>query len=216
MVAGVTKKYLVMDMDGTLYPERKEIPVSAALASRLYDYTDRIGIPEDDVRRLVGRYVRESRITPSIDLVCGKYALDREEVAEYVFDVYPSRFGIRKDKKLLSLLLELKTSNKLTLFTNSPRIWADRVVGALGLGGVFDRSNTIYYETLDRGASTKPRERAFQILMKRTTADKDRLVLLDDDLWNVRMAKLMGIHALRVSDRKRDIYTVLGGLLKRP
>lgn len=215
MGAGVAKKYLVIDMDGTLYPEHKETAVSAALAKRLYGYTEEIGIPDDDVRRLVGRYVRESRITPSIDLICGKYVLDKEEVAEYVFDMHPRRFGISKDRRLLSLLLGLEAGNRLTLFTNSPRIWADRVVSALGLGGVFDSKNTIYYETLDHGASTKPSERAFQIMMKKTTANRGRLVLLDDDLWNVRVAKLMGIRAIRVSDRKRDIYSVLGGLLER-
>ena len=210
-----------MDLDGTLYPERTEKRVSAALARRLYDYASGIGIQEDDLLKLVGRYVREWRITPSIDIMCGKYSLDREEVARYVFDADPKLFGIREDRKLRLLLLKVSASNMITLFTNSPWIWADRAIGAMGLSDVFGRRNTICYETLDHGASTKPSERSFEILMKRTTTDRSRLLLLDDDLWNVRVAKLMGINTLRIFDKKagrktkrRDIHSALEKLSK--
>ncbi len=209
-----------MDMDGTLYLKRNAHAVTARIAKRLYAYTDRSGIPRKGVSRLVNRYIKDLRIPSIVHLLSEKYGLDSTDFVEYAFDIRPRSFGIRKDRRLVSLLTELGKTNEIILFTNSPLIWASRVVGALGLDKVITGRSIICFETLDYGRAEKPCERAYMILLKRTGDDPGNLLLLEDTDKDIRAARRLGIRTIRVRNGpgrnktgEKDIYAALGELL---
>jgi len=209
-------EYVIIDMDGTLYAKQKEVRASEEMARRLYEYTDGIGIPKDEVYKLVGKYIRELRLSPPISLLSAKYTIDINDLADYVYDLHPKSIGIKKDEELSRLLLSLRKRKKMALFTNSPLIWTIRVLNTLGIGRIIDKNNLFCFEELDNGMSLKPSERAFRILLEGTTTDVGKTIFLDDSLRNIRTAKSLGMKCIHVSNmsvkdrtRKRDIYSVL-------
>jgi FMN phosphatase YigB (HAD superfamily) len=209
-----------MDMDGTLYLKRDVHAVTAMMAERLYAYTDRAGIPRRGVSALVNRHIRELRIPFLIYLLSKKYGLDTTDFVEYAFNIHPRAFGIKRDARLVSLLTKLGRTNEIILFTNSPLIWASRVVKALGLDKVIPGRNMICFENLDCGRSSKPSEKAYMILLKRTGNDPEALLLLEDNYKNARVARGLGIRTIHIHNRpdrkagRKDIYAVLEELLE--
>jgi FMN phosphatase YigB (HAD superfamily) len=220
MSASVVEKYLVLDMDGTLYLKRNENVVSAVMAKRLYEYAAKFGIPEKDVSRIIRKHIRELKINFLVNLLSEKYGLDAMSFANYAYDVEPRSLGIRRDRKLESLLLRLSRTRRIILFTNSPMVWVNRVIRTLGLAKIIGRRSIVCYETLDCGRSAKPCRDAYRILLKRTGNDPRNLLFLEDTYKNVAMARKQGIRSIRIHNkpdrdgpREKDIYAVLGGLL---
>lgn len=215
-------KYLVLDMDGTLYHKRHEDRAVAEMARRLYAYTDMHGIPRDGVSKIVNRDIRYLRISSLVYRLSKKFGLDTRDFVNYAYDVHPSSFGIRRRKKLVRLLRRLDRTWRIILFTNSPMIWTERVMDTLGLTGIIDRKDTISFETLGYGRHMKPGDGAFRILLKRTGSDPKDLVLLEDTYTNVMAARRTGIMTVRISNkparergREKDILAALGDLLEK-
>jgi putative hydrolase of the HAD superfamily len=215
----LTEKYLVIDMDGTLYRKRHEERAAREISRRLYKYTARFNIPKEEVAEIVNKYIKSLRVSLMVYLISRRYGLDTVDFVEYAYDIHPSSFGIREDAKLAKLLLRLSKKRRILIFTNSPMIWTNRVIGALGLDGIIRKRNIIGFEALDWGKSSKPSERSFRILLKKTGDEPSDVLLLEDSCRNIGAARKLGIRTIRICnkpayDKRRgeDIHTVLGRL----
>ncbi len=217
----MAEKYLIVDMDGTLYRKRNEEAARTKMAKRLYAYAARFGIPEKCVSRITREHINDLKINFAVSALSEKYGLDALEFANYAYDVQPRSLGIRRDRRLESLMQRLSRTRRIILFTNSPLIWVNRVMGALGLAGIIGGRDIISFETLDCGSSAKPCEKAYKILLRRTGGNPEDLLLLEDTYKNIREARRLGIRSVRIYNRpdrdkarQKDIYTVLEGLVE--
>jgi FMN phosphatase YigB (HAD superfamily) len=206
-------------MDGTLYHKMHEDRAAVEMAERIYAYAEMLGLPEEGISKLVNKDVKYLRISSLVYNLSRKYGLYPRHFVDYVYDVHPVAFGIRRDRRLASLLRRAGRTRTIVLFTNSPMIWVDRVLGKLGISRIISRKNIISFENLSEGKHAKPSVGAFRILLKRTGNDPKNLLLLEDTYGNIRTAKRLGIRTVRVFNKhgkkrnEKDIYEVLSGLL---
>ncbi len=213
--------YVVLDIDGTLYSHRKYIEACRFAGRRLAEYAMREKIPRPFLSRLMKR-VKAGKVTSSIVEICNRYNKDRMRFLNHVYDLDPGNFGIRKSTRLVGEISRLSKTSKIALFTNSPRIWASRVISELGISGLIDKERIITLDRLGKGKYFKPSRKAFMRLLRILHTKPERIIFLDDSRDNVDEARALGIHSILIcNDGKchidghsscRTVYEELGAL----
>lgn len=82
------------------------------------------------------------------------------------------------------------------LMTNAPRAYAERVLAAVGLGGVFERLICIEDMDLFRQSRPKPDARMFRVVLARLQIDPRRCVLVEDTLIHQKRAREVGLRTV--------------------
>ncbi len=184
-------KYLLFDLDETLYP------FSTGLMQRINERMNAfmvqyVGIPEDQVSALRQSYWHTYGTT-----LRGLYVerhIDAQAFLNYVHDI-PLDEYLRADERLDSLLSTLPQDKYI--FTNAPADYARRVLRILGIErhfrDIFD-INFIEY-------ASKPAESAYQKVLSALGARGEECLMIDDSARNLAPAKALGIRTVLLNGR---------------
>jgi len=174
---------LLFDLDGTLYdlanPMVAEVDrrMTAFLQERLavsWDEADRIRV---DCTQEFGSLARG---------IVARYGLDpREFLATCLGGVNPAQY-LPPDAALRATLQALPQSK--AIFTNAPRPYTERVLGALGVGDQFERLLTIEWGDY-RG---KPAPELYRAAEAEVGASGGAVALVDDSPANLVPARALG------------------------
>lgn len=180
----------LFDLDNTLYPRGSGLLLR--LDQRINEYLrDLMAVSEDAVDELRRRYVCEYGTTLrgcQIEL-----GVDPLDYISRTHDI-DARLYLQPDADL-SHALEALPGVKV-LFSNSPRVHADSVLGALGLTDAFERMYTI--ESLDYEG--KPGRVSYERVVADLCVDAQQCVMVEDTLANLVVPHEMGMLTVLVSD----------------
>jgi putative hydrolase of the HAD superfamily len=180
----------LFDLDNTLYPRRSGL--LSRLDQRINEYLiDRKVVGEAHVDELRRRYVREYGTTLRGCQV--ELGIDPVDYITHTHDI-DARLYLRPDAEV-SRTLEMLPGTKV-LFSNSPRVHVDSVLGALGLSGAFERMYTI--ESF--GYVGKPCRVSYERVVADLGAEAQRCVMVEDSLVNLVVPHEMGMVTVLVSD----------------
>jgi putative hydrolase of the HAD superfamily len=176
-------KYLILDLDETLYPKRSGL--LQCLDRRIDDFMKRIlDLPAEALTTLRNDYFHKYGTTLSGMII--NHGVSPAEFIEYVFRVNPADF-IKPDPQLALLLNEI--SLEKVVFSNSPLNYVENVLDVLG---IHDQFRKVY----DIGFSDfmgKPNLASFRKVLGDLKIDGESCIMVDDSLVNVLGAKKVGL-----------------------
>lgn len=186
---GKRVRFAVFDLDDTLYPA--ECGMWLEIRKRINRYmVERLGIPAADGPMRRERYFYEYG-TSLAGLRHDYPDIDTDEYLAYVHDVPYDRLLLQNDA-LSEMLAELEMAK--SVFTNSDKAHALRVLTALGVEEYFDVIVDVYTTNF----VNKPRALAFDVLFKTLEAEPCECVLIDDQVRNLEMARSLGMATVLV------------------
>lgn len=183
-------KHFLFDLDDTLYPPNAGL--WSVLRDRIYDYMhSRVGIPAEQVEGLREHYY--TTYGTSLRGLQIHHGVDASAYLDYVHNV-PIEEYIQPNRTLDELLESIHIEK--TIFTNSSRAHAMRVLQVLGISRHF----TGIIDVQDIAPHCKPEPEAFLKAMAIIgDVDPSGYLLVDDSLRNIRAAMDLGIHAILVA-----------------
>jgi FMN phosphatase YigB (HAD superfamily) len=212
-------KALVLDLDGTLYSTYKVKSVDRASIPRAHAYLEKRGllgkIPKRSMLR-IDRQIEKGSVSSTIRRLSRRFNLDHKHFNDYVNDLSPKDFGIGKDRRLAGLLSKASKRYKLFIFTNSPEIWARRVITRIGLKKLIPFKNVVCLECM--GNFLKPDRESYRIMLRITGMRREEIIFIDDLPQNVAAGTRLGIRSMTVSNTDRNkrnsIYSILECMCK--
>ncbi|MEP7198743.1 MAG: pyrimidine 5'-nucleotidase [Chloroflexota bacterium] len=187
-------KYLLFDVDETLYPH--DSPVWPSLRGRIIQYMiERLHMTPNEAQTLRERYLKEYGTTTR-----GLYlndGIDIEDYLEYVHAV-PLDSILPADRALDEALTRIPLEK--CLFTNASRQHGRNVTAALGIAHHF----THIFALEDFDYICKPDPHPYAVVLKRLGATGDECMLLEDSVANLLTAKQFGMTTVLVDGRADD------------
>ena len=200
----------VFDLDNTLYPpsarlfDQIEARMNAWVARTL-----RVDPPEAD--RLRGHYWTTYGTT-----LAGLMAEHGMEPGPYLQDVHDISFaGLTRDPQLAAGIAALP--GRRIIYTNATRSYAQKVLEARGLSGLFDA----IYGVDEAQYVPKPERRAFETIFALDGLDPSRAAMFEDDARNLIAPHDMGMATIHVAPTAAPAPHIhhhtddLGGFLSR-
>ena len=202
----------VFDLDNTLYPPQARLFDQIELRMTRY-VMDALGVDRPEADRLRKRYwhlygttlaglMREHGVDP------GPYLVEVHEI---------SMAQLEPDPVLASRIRDL--SGRRIVYTNGTAPYAERVLAARGLSGLFDA----VYGVEHAGYLPKPERAAFEAIFARDGVAPDRAAMFEDDPRNLAVPHEMGMRTVHVAPERHaaahihhhtdDLAGFLGGLL---
>ena len=164
--------------------------------------------------------VRKGKVTKAVCELRARYGMRRMRFLNHVYDMEPGRFGINSSTRLTKEIRKAEMVSKVAIFTNTPNIWARRVVSRLGLDGTIKPGKLVTLERLDNASYFKPSRRAFLKLFKVLRTRPGRIIFLDDSKDNIDEARKLGVESVLICNdgrcrleghsSSRTIYEELG------
>jgi putative hydrolase of the HAD superfamily len=186
-------KYLLLDLDGTLYPHNNGLWDQIAARMELY-MKESVGIPERIIPTLREEYYQQFGTT--LAGLRKNYPLDEEEYLDFVHDVDLGPF-ISFNPTLRQMLVG--TTAKKWIFTNASIKHAIRVLKQIGIDDLFD--GIIDITSLDY--HSKPNELAYHIALNKIGSPHPAECLFVDDIpKNLAGAKRVGIQTVLVGPKE--------------
>ncbi len=136
---------IIFDLDGTLY-------VAPGFADTIQDaaasYIARLtGTPLDqashDMAVTRSSLAEETGGVPTLSAVCARLGGDIRDLHTYFAEQLRPEAYLARDERVIALLERLARRMPLYLFTNNNRTLTARIIGILGLNGLFRRIYTI-------------------------------------------------------------------------
>ena len=181
-------EHWVFDLDNTLYPP--EAMLFDLIEPRIIAWMTRaLSITDDAANRLRLDYWHTYGTT-----IAGLIAQHGIDPGPYLADVYDITFETLVPDPLLRDAIVRLPGRKI-IFTNACVPYAERVVAARGLAGVFDAM----YGVEHAGYLSKPDRAAFEAVFARDVIDPTRAAMFDDDPRNLAAPHAMGMRTVHVS-----------------
>ncbi|MGQ9668095.1 MAG: pyrimidine 5'-nucleotidase [Anaerolineae bacterium] len=175
--------YVVFDLDETIYP--RDAGVMQAIGQRIIEYLQRyLGLSYEDAVALRRRYVREYGTT--LRGLRRHHQIDADHYLDFVHDIPIERL-LRYDARLDQALASIDAQK--AIFTNASLQHAERVLEALGIRRHFSR----IIEVRDVGWEGKPDPEAYTRLVELLGTAPARIMLVEDNLRNLRPAAQLGM-----------------------
>ncbi|RYH08132.1 pyrimidine 5'-nucleotidase [Tropicimonas sp. IMCC6043] len=178
----------VFDLDNTLYPP----------AARLFDQIEvrmtawvmrELGVAEDEANRLRKLYWKEHGTT-----LAGLMRLHAVDPASYLNEVHEIDLGhLVPDSALADGLRALP--GRRIVYTNASRPYAERVLAARGLGGLFDA----VYGVEQAGFHPKPDREAFEAVFAADGLDPASAAMFEDEPRNLAVPHAMSMRTVHVA-----------------
>ncbi len=193
-MAGEKTPVWLIDCDHTLYP--REARLMEELDRRITRYICReLKMEWEEADRLRRDYY--SRYGTTCFGLITHHGVDPAHYYREVSDL-PLESFIRPDPRLAATLSALP--GRRVIFSNAPRFYVDRMLGLLGVEGLFDEIATIE----DFGYEGKPRLRPYRYITGRLGLDGGKgggpVVLVDDSPLNLPPAKELGFLTVLVGE----------------
>lgn len=203
-----TLKYILFDLDETLYPSRSGLMAEIGrLMSRYME--ERLGMSPTEVPTLREHYYRMYGTTMGGLQI--HHGIDPEDYLAYVHDI-PLEDYIGPNDKLDRVLAEIEAEK--VVFTNASKEHARRVLKTLGIERHF--SHIIDVRAL--GCISKPDPEAFRRALEILGVKGDECLIVDDRVLNLAPAKELGMITVLVGsektalrqDHSKDVDFVIG------
>lgn len=203
-----TLKYILFDLDETLYPSRSGLMAEIGrLMSRYME--ERLGMSPTEVPTLREHYYRMYGTTMRGLQI--HHGIDPEDYLAYVHDI-PLEDYIGPNDKLDRVLAEIEAEK--VVFTNASKEHARRVLKTLGIERHF--SHIIDVRAL--GCISKPDPEAFRRALEILGVKGDECLIVDDRVLNLAPAKELGMITVLVGSEKtalrqghsKDVDFVIG------
>lgn len=178
----------VFDLDNTLYP-----PSSALFAQIEVKMTqwvmDALGVDHAEADRLRDHYWREYGTT-----LAGLMQVHGIDPGPYLEEVHDISFsGLKPDPELAARIGDLP--GRRIVFTNATVPYADRVIEARGLSGLFDA----IYGVEEAEFHPKPHRQAFETVFARDGLDPLAAAMFEDDPRNLAVPHARGMRTVHVA-----------------
>tara|TARA_B100000678_G_scaffold143507_1_gene119824 strand:- start:46856 stop:47563 length:708 start_codon:yes stop_codon:yes gene_type:complete len=181
----------VFDLDNTLYPA--ECNLFDQIDVRMTRFvSDFLSLSETDARRIQKQYYAEHGTT--LNGLMSVHDMDPGPFLEYVHDLDLTPIPVLEN--LHAAVSELP--GRKYVFTNGTKAHADRVVGKLGLTGLFNG----YFGIEDAGYEPKPRRSAFDKLHEKFDIAPKKAVMFEDLSRNLKTAHDLGYTTVLVHSAK--------------
>ncbi len=187
-------RFLVFDLDETLYPPRTGLFYDVGRRIHLY-LEERIGFPREQVPQI--RQLYYERYGTTLRGLQLHHSVDTDDYLRYVHDVDVSRY-LQPDPALDATLDSMEQEK--VIFTNATAEYARRVLAVLGVERHFRRILDIYALRF----FCKPNPEAYQILLEELPAQGEECLLIDDNLRNLRAGKAVGMATVLVGQGPQD------------
>lgn len=183
-------EHWVFDLDNTLYPP----------GARLFDQIEQkmtawvmhaLNLPRDRADRLRRDYW--ARYGTTLAGLMAEHAIDP---APYLAEVHDISFHpLTPDPALRAAIRALP--GRRIVYTNATAAYADRVLAARGLSGVFDA----VYGVEEAAFHPKPDRAAFDVVFARDGLLPARAAMFEDDARNLAVPHAMGMRTVHVAPR---------------
>ena len=180
----------VFDLDETLYPPETRLfeQVSARMTAFI---VEALGIPEPEAQRLRRRYWAEYGTT-----LAGLMAVHGITPEPYLEEVHDIDFSVLTPDPGLAARIAALPGRRI-VYTNGSAPYAERVIAARGLSGLFDA----IYGVEHAGFRPKPEPAAFETVFAADGLAPARAAMFEDDPRNLRAPHALGMRTVHVAPR---------------
>jgi len=188
-----TLRYILFDLDETLYPSRSGLMAEIGQMMSRY-MEERLGMSPTEVTSLREHYYHTYGTTMrGLQL---HHGIDPEDYLAYVHDISLGDY-IGPNDDLDRVLAEIETEK--AIFTNATEEHARRVLKILGVERHFNR----IIDVRATGYIGKPDPVAYQRALAIAGVEGNQCLLVDDKARNLAPGKELGMITVLVSDEKR-------------
>jgi putative hydrolase of the HAD superfamily len=181
-------RYLVFDLDETLYPRRSGIMEEIGVRMTQY-IVERFGLSREEAEALRRRY-RAQYGTTLAGLRTDRH-IDPQDFLAYVHNLPIEDYLIPNGE--LDAALGCIPLTKV-VFTNASREHAQRVLDVLGIARHFSR----IFDITDMEYACKPNPQAYSRLLALLQAQPEECILVEDSTRNLAPAKALGMRTVLV------------------
>lgn len=183
----------VFDLDNTLYPPHMQLFDQIEVRMTAY-VMDALGVTRAEADRLRSQYWREHGTT--LAGLMREHALDPEPYLVAVHEVDMTH--MEPDAELAAYIRGLP--GRRIVYTNGSAPYAERVLEARGLSGLFDA----IYGVEHAGYKPKPEREAFESIFAQDGVIPDRAAMFEDDPRNLAAPHEMGMRTIHVAPDPHD------------
>lgn len=178
----------VFDLDNTLYPPHARL--FDQIEVRMTQYVmDALGVSRDEADRLRKHYWHSYGTT--LAGLMREHQVDPTPYLTSVHDI--SLDHLEKDADLTAHIAELP--GRRIVYTNGSAPYAERVLAARGLDGLFDA----IYGVEHAGFRPKPEREAFETVFALDGMDPGRAAMFEDDQRNLAAPHALGMRTVHVA-----------------
>ncbi len=182
-------KYLLFDLDETLYP--RGAGLMQEIGARILRYLiERMNLPEEQAKIVRVDYFQRYGTTLR-GLIVERPDVDPEDYLQFVHDISLTNY-IRPNPPLAAMLRSIPLTK--VIFTNATIEHARKVLNILGCDDQF--SAIIDVRSVD--FISKPDPRAYQRILELIHACADECILIEDSARNLRPGKALGMTTILV------------------
>jgi len=179
----------VFDLDNTLYPPSARL--FDQIEVKMTDWVMRsLGVDHSKADELRSTYWRDHGTT-----LAGLMRHHGVDPGPYLTDVHDIDFtGLEADPMLADRIAALP--GRRIIFTNGTKPYAEEVIAARGLSGLFDA----IYGVEQAGFHPKPDRAAFDLVFAADGFDTTRAAMFEDDPRNLAVPHAMGMKTVHVAE----------------
>jgi putative hydrolase of the HAD superfamily len=178
----------VFDLDNTLYPP--EARLFDQIELRMTDWVmQALGVTRTEADRLRAHYWRTYGTT--LAGLMDEHGVDPGPYLTHVHEI--SLDALQHDPELAAAIADLP--GRRIVYTNGCAPYAERVLAARGLSGLFDA----IYGVEHAGFRPKPERAAFETVFAQDGIAPDRAAMFEDDLRNLEAPHAMGMRCVLVA-----------------
>lgn len=180
----------VFDLDNTLYDpsvrlfDQIEVRMTAYVMSQL-------GVDQSEANRLRQHYWKSYGTT--LAGLMREHHLDPEP---YLIDVHDIDFGALSPAPDLRAAISALPGRRI-VYTNGSAPYAERVIAARGLSGLFDA----VYGVEHAHYRPKPEREAFETIFATDRLDPTRAAMFEDDVRNLAAPHALGMRTVHVAEK---------------
>ena len=178
----------VFDLDHTLYPPHMALFDQINVKMTAY-VMEALGVDRAEADRLRHRYWREHGTT-----LAGLMDLHGVDPGPYLEEVHEIDFSVLAPDPDLAARIRALPGRRI-IYTNGTAPYAEKVIAARGLAGLFDA----IYGVEHAGLRPKPERRAFEAVFARDGLDPTRAAMFEDDIRNLAAPHEMGLRTVHVA-----------------
>jgi putative hydrolase of the HAD superfamily len=178
----------VFDLDHTLYPPHMALFDQINVKMTAY-VMEALGVDRAEADRLRHRYWREHGTT-----LAGLMDLHGVDPGPYLEEVHEIDFSVLAPDPDLAARIRALPGRRI-IYTNGTAPYAEKVITARGLAGLFDA----IYGVEHAGLRPKPERRAFETVFARDGLDPTRAAMFEDDIRNLAAPHEMGLRTVHVA-----------------
>jgi putative hydrolase of the HAD superfamily len=185
--------FWVFDLDNTLYPPQARLFDQIEVRMTAW-VMDELKVDRAEADRLRRHYWQTYGTT-----LAGLMTEHDIDPAPYLTHVHEIDLGHLEPEPALSDGIRRLPGRKI-VYTNGSAPYAERVIAARGLNGLFDA----VYGVEDAGFRPKPERAAFEAIFTSDGLDATRGAMFEDDARNLAAPHAMGMRTIHVAPERED------------